>query len=152
GQPFLYFIPEGAGHAIGRFEALTPSFNAAYRVNSNLNTYVRYAQGFKSGGFNGETDDPGEVHTPFKPEKQITIELGAKSSFFDNRAELNAAAFSNNIRNLQESIFTGKGAAASIIRNAGQATVRGVELEGAVTPVRGTRISANYAYLDAHYN
>ncbi len=152
GQPFLYIVPEGTGHSVGRFEALTPSFTAAYRVNRNLNTYIRYSQGFKSGGFNGETDDPNEVHTPFQPEKQITIELGAKSSFFDNRAELNAAIFNNNIRNLQESIFTGQGAAASIIRNAGQATVRGVELEGAVTPVRGTRISANYAYLDAHYN
>ena len=146
-----YTIPAGT-HAVGRFEAFTPSFTAAYRLNPNLNTYIRYAQGFKSGGFNGETDDPSEVHTPFQPEKQITIEAGAKSSFFDKRAELNAAIFNNNIRNLQESIFTGQGAAASIIRNAGQATVRGVELEGAVTPLRGTRLSANWAYLDAHYN
>jgi iron complex outermembrane receptor protein len=152
GQSFLYVIPDGSGHAIGRFEALTPSFTAAYRFNRNLNTYLRYAQGFKSGGFNGETDDPTEVNKPFKPEKQVTIELGVKSSFFDQRAELNAALFNNNVRNLQESIFTGKGSAASIIRNAGQATVRGIELEGAVTPVRGTRLSVNYAYLDAHYN
>jgi iron complex outermembrane receptor protein len=92
------------------------------------------------------------VARPFQPEKQITIELGAKSSFFDNRAELNAALFNNNIRNLQESVFTGKGSAASNIINAGQATARGIELEGAVTPVRGTRLSANWAYLDAHYN
>jgi iron complex outermembrane receptor protein len=149
-----YLIPEGApgSHALGRFEALTPSFTAAYRFNRNLNTYFRYAQGFKSGGFNGETDDPTEVQTPFKPEKQITFELGAKSSWLDNRAELNAALFQNNIRDLQESIFTAKGAAASEIRNAGQAIVRGLELEAAVTPVRGTRLSANYAYLDAHYN
>ncbi|MDE0856376.1 MAG: TonB-dependent receptor, partial [Nevskia sp.] len=146
-----YVINSGT-HAIGRFEAMTPSFTAAYRVNPDLNTYFRFAQGFKSGGFNGETDDPGEVHTPFQPEKQTTFEIGAKSTFFAKRAELNVALFNNNVRNLQESIFTGQGAAASVIRNAGQAIVRGLEVEGAVTPVRGTRLSVNYAYLDAHYN
>ena len=151
GQTYQYLIPDGT-HAVGRFEALTPSFTAAYRVDRNLNTYIRYAQGFKSGGFNGETDDPTQAGQAFQPEKQITLEAGVKASFLDNRAELNAALFNNNIRNLQESVFTGKGSAASNIINAGQATVRGLELEGAITPVRGTRISANYAYLDAHYN
>lgn len=146
-----YVIPKGT-HAVGRFEALTPSFTAAYRFNKNLNTYLRFAEGFKSGGFNGETDDPSDVRSPFQPEKQDTLEIGAKSSFFDKRAEVNFAAFNNNVRNLQEAIFTGQGAAASVIRNAGQATVRGLEFEGAVTPLRGTRLSANYAYLDAHYN
>ena len=159
GQTYQYLIPQGT-HAIGRFEAFTPSFTAAYRVNENLNTYFRFAEGFKSGGFNGEfsdvtqKSDPNitETKTPFQPEKQITFELGAKSSYFGGKAELNAAMFLNNVRNLQESIFTGNGAASSTIRNAGQAIVRGIELEGAVTPVRGTRLSANYAYLDAHYN
>ena len=159
GQTYQYLIPQGT-HAVGRFEAFTPSFTAAYKVNESLNTYFRFAEGFKSGGFNGEFSDPTqssaanvqETQTPFQPEKQITFELGEKSSYYGGRAELNTAVFQNNVRNLQESIFTGQGAAASIIRNAGQAIVRGVELEGAVTPVHGTRLSANYAYLDAHYN
>ncbi|WP_051748889.1 TonB-dependent receptor [Nevskia soli] len=156
---YQYLIPQGT-HAFGRFEAFTPSFTAAYKVSENLNTYFRFAEGFKSGGFNGEFSDVTqtseanitETKTPFQPEKQITFELGEKSSYFGGKAELNAAMFLNNVRNLQESIFTGNGAASSTIRNAGQAIVRGIELEGAVTPVRGTRLSANYAYLDAHYN
>lgn len=158
-----YLIPAGT-HANGRFEALTPTATIAYKFNNNLNTYFRYAEGFKSGGFNGEysntypvappgdqNDNIDETKMAFKPEKQRTFELGAKSSYYGGKAELNVALFQNNIKNLQESIFTATGAAASVIRNAGAAIVRGVELEGGVTPIKGTRVSGNYAYLDAYY-
>ena len=161
GQTYDYLIPDGT-HANGRFEALTPTATIAYRFNEHLNTYFRYAEGFKSGGFNGEFSDTAppasnpndnieETKTPFQPEKQRTFELGAKSSFYGGKAQLNVALFQNNVKNLQESIFTATGAAASIIRNAGAAIVRGAELEGAVTPIKGTRISGNYAYLEAYY-
>ncbi len=163
GQTYDYLIPAGT-HANGRFEALTPTATIAYKFSNNLNTYFRYAEGFKSGGFNGEysntypvappgdqNDNIDETKMAFKPEKQRTFELGAKSSYYGGKAELNVALFQNNIKNLQESIFTASGAAASVIRNAGAAIVRGVELEGGVTPVKGTRVSGNYAYLDAYY-
>lgn len=163
GETYDYLIPPGT-HANGRFEALTPTATIAYRINNSLNTYFRYAEGFKSGGFNGEysntypvappgdpNDNINETLTPFKPEKQRTFELGAKSSYYGGKAELNVALFQNSIKNLQESIFTASGAAASVIRNAGAAIVRGAEIEGGVTPVKGTRISGNYAYLEAYY-
>lgn len=159
GSPYTYLIPAGT-HADARFEATTPSFTAAYQFNRGLNAYVRYAEGFKSGGFNGEYSDTtqssaaniAETQTPFKPEKQRSLELGLKSTFADGRAQLNVALFQDNVKDMQVSIFTATGAAASIISNAGDATVRGAEVEAAFVPVRGTRVSFNYAYLEAYYN
>src|SRR3546814_7240731 len=86
--------------------------SVAWQFTPNLNTYFRYAEGFKSGGFNGEFSDPTlssadnitETQTPFKPEKQCSFELGTKSMWLDQRVVLNAAVYYNKGRDLQESI------------------------------------------------
>jgi iron complex outermembrane recepter protein len=90
--------------------------------------------------------------TPFRPEKQRSLELGSKLSFFGGKALLNVAAFGNKLIDLQVSTFSGQGAAASTISNAGKATVYGVELESAIVPFDGTQLRANYAYLHARYD
>lgn len=156
---FNYLIPAGT-HGSRSFEATTPVFAAAWKFSEQLNVYARYAYGFKSGGFNGEFSDPTqssaanvqETLTPFKPEKQKSLELGAKSNFLDDRAQLSLALFRNQATDLQESVFVGSGAAATVIRNAGRATIKGLELEGAFVPVAGTTVRANYAWLDPRYD
>lgn len=160
--PYQYKIPEGYRAPGATFSATTPMGAIAYRWTDWLNTYVRYAEGFKSGGFNGEYSDVlgdpdgtrhrEETDTPFKPERQQSYELGAKSSFWAGRAMLGAAAFHNKLEDLQVSIFTAGGAAASVIRNAGRATVNGLELEAAVIPFEGTTVRAHYALLDPAYD
>ncbi|WP_091535522.1 TonB-dependent receptor [Fontimonas thermophila] len=167
-DPFFYLIPEGT-HAEDTFAATTPMAAIAWRFNERLNVYFRYAEGFKSGGFNGEfsqppSGDPGEdipalialnlaeTRRPFDPEHQRSFELGAKSSYLGGRALFNAAVFHNQLKDFQASIFQGTGAAATIIRNVGDATINGLELEFALIPIDGTQIRANYAYLDAEYD
>ncbi|HKY89787.1 MAG TPA: TonB-dependent receptor, partial [Nevskiaceae bacterium] len=157
--PFFYFIPEGT-HGEKSFDDWTPMFAANLKVTDDINVYARWAEGFKSGGFNGEFSDPGstpdaniaETLTPFKPEKQESIEVGTKASLFDSRATVALALFHNKLEDLQTSIFLGTGAAATIVRNAGKATVDGVELELAFVPVTGTQVRLNYAYLDPEYD
>ncbi len=167
GSPaFVYYTaPEGL-HVDQTFSATTPMFSVAWRPTKTVNLYARYAEGFKSGGFNGEysniqdtphvdgmqNDTEMATSTPFRPEKQKSLELGSKLSFFGGRALLNVAAFRNKLVDLQISTFTGQGAAASNISNAGKATVHGVEVETAVVPFDGTQLRANYAYLHARYD
>ncbi|TAJ52984.1 MAG: TonB-dependent receptor [Nevskiaceae bacterium] len=157
--PFFYFIPEGTA-AEKTFDAFTPTVSASWKFNEQLSTYIRYAEGFKSGGFNGEFSDTtlspaqnvAETQTPFKPEKLKSFELGAKSSFAGGRAQLNAAIFHNKLDDYQVSVFTASGAAASVIRNAGQATIQGLELEAVVQPIKALRLQANYAWLHGKYD
>jgi iron complex outermembrane recepter protein len=158
--PYQYRIPEGYQVPGKTFKATTPMGSIAYRWTDWLNTYARYAEGFKSGGFNGEysniTGDQAEhereTRTPFRPELQRSLELGAKSSFLGGRATASVAAFRNKLEDLQVSIFTASGAAASVVRNAGKATVEGLELEAAVMAFEGTTLRAHYALLDPVYD
>ena len=157
---YTYYMPEGYRAPGATFSATTPMASVAYRLNDALNTYVRYAEGFKSGGFNGEysnltgtqQEHQTETNTPFRPEKQKSLEAGIKGSFLDGRALVNVAAFRNKLDDLQVSIFTAGGAAASVIRNAGRGSVRGLEVEAAVVPFEGTTLRANYASLTTHYD
>ena len=162
GSPFLTLVPNGTT-ADETFSSTTPLLIAAYRFSDALNVYAKYAEGFKSGGFNGEYGVPDptpagvaanvrETQTPFKPEKQQSIELGAKSTFLEGRAQLNVAVFQNRTEDLQLSIFTGQGAAASVVRNAGKSNVRGLEVEGVYVPAQGVRLQFGYGYLDAEYD
>ncbi len=168
-DPFFYLIPEGTG-ASETFDATTPVFSAAWRFSEQVNSYVRYAEGFKSGGFNGEYSEPptgnetqeefgaliarniAETRTPFKPEMQQSFEAGVKTNFANGRVLFNAAVFHNRLEDFQASIFLGSGAAATAVRNAGKATIQGVELEGAVRIGDGTVLRANYAWLDPEYD
>lgn len=159
GAPYNTLIPVGtSGEAT--FKATSPLLVAAFKVDANTNVYAKYAEGFKSGGFNGEHGDLAtstaaniaEVLTPFRPEKQKTFELGLKQSFADGRGQFNAAVFENKIDDLQLSIFTATGAAASVIRNAGKATTRGFELEASYAPSSALRLQASYGYLEGKYN
>ncbi|CAB1370665.1 TonB-dependent receptor [Denitratisoma oestradiolicum] len=133
------------------FAATTPMVSLAYKFNDRLNVYAKYSEGFKSGGFQGEAGTAAEALIPFSPEKQKTYELGAKMTSVDGRVQLNVALFQNDIQDMQISRFTGL-PGISVIRNAGKATVNGLEVEGTYVPVDGLKFQFGYGYLDGKYD
>ena len=137
-------------YAEASFSATTPMVSATYKFSDRLNVYAKYSEGFKSGGFPGEAPTAVEARTPFAPEKQKTYEVGTKMSSPDNRLQLNAALFWNDVKGLQLSQFTGT-PGISLIRNAGQAELKGLELELGWRPVSDLRFQLGYGYLDSKY-
>ncbi len=166
--PFVYYINEGFSTPKATFDATTPLLSLGWAFNERMNSYLRYAEGFKSGGFNGEysntqdTPDDGNPDTqndnqtqtsiPFRPERQRTLELGLKGHWLDGLLSANLALFHNQLEDLQASIFTGGGAAATVVRNAGEATMQGLELETIWRLGTTTRLILNLALLDAEYD
>ncbi len=152
-----YKTVTGAGAPIPRVKAdesfsdTTPMASVAYRFSDQLNVYLKYSEGFKSGGFPGEAGNALEAVTPFDPEQQTTWEIGAKMSSADGQFQLNTAAFYNEIEDMQVNQFTGL-PGVSVIRNAGQATTQGVELEGIWLPIEELRLQLSYGYLDAEWD
>ena len=65
-------------------------------------TYLSYATGYKSGGFDGQTFSA-VVAGPFDPEDMTSIELGLKGDFFADRVRIEAAAFYHELDNRQGS-------------------------------------------------
>ena len=129
------------------------TFIAGWDFSDDVNAYAKVAQGWKSGGFNGEAPTAETFHEGYEPEEVIAYELGMKSRLLDDRIQLNAAVFYNDISDMQFSIFLeGSGGAASNVENAGGATMQGFEVEFVYQVVESLQLSANYGYLDAEYD
>lgn len=151
-EPIPYVIPPGT-KAADRFNSFTPTAILAYKFNSDVNVYAKYAKGFKSGGFGGEAATIDEAVRPFRPETVDTYEVGLKSEMFDRKLRLNLAAFWNERKDMQLSVFTGfvGGFAQTSIRNAGAARVRGFEAELLARPVEWFTLQASLGYLDGKF-
>ncbi|WP_162806779.1 TonB-dependent receptor [Sphingosinicella terrae] len=151
GGPFLVTVPEVS--ASDSFSAFTPSFTAKYAFNPDFNVYARFAQGFKSGGYDGDAQSVEEATRSYRPETLTSYEIGFKGQWFDRRLRLSAAAFHEVHDDMQLSIFLGASAGVSTaIRNAGKAVVQGVEIELFAQPADWLQLRAGLGYLDAHYD
>lgn len=146
-----------------KYDDFSPSATLAYQINPDINIYARYAKGFKSGGFNGETNQFGpptpdcptgtpELCNPYQPEKVNSYELGLKSVLANGALTLNVSAFYDDHKDIQLSVFDATGAASSTVLNAASATIKGLEIETVVRPADWLTINGSFAYLDAEYN
>ncbi len=139
-------------NASKNYDSATPMFVAKYAIDEDINVYAKYAEGFKSGGFNGEGPTAAESATPFQPETVDEYEVGLKTRWLDGRLNLNVAAFYDQHSNLQLSVFTGTSGAASVVRNAGSADIDGVEFDFQALPVSWLSLSGSVGYLNTAYN
>lgn len=71
----------------------------------NAKTYLSYATGFKSGGFDGQVFS-GWVQGAYDPEDMTNIEWGIKGDFFGDRLRIEAAVFSQKLDGQQFSVDT----------------------------------------------
>lgn len=145
-----------------KYNDFSPAATLSYEVSDNVNAYARFARGFKSGGFNGETNvfaaptsacpsGALELCAPYRPEKVDSYELGVKTQLLDRRLVLNAAAFRDEHKDMQLSVFTASTGAASIIRNAAGARIQGLEFEAVLRPSDALTINGSLALLDVKY-
>lgn len=144
------------------YNNFSPAVTVAWEANPNVNFYARFAQGFKSGGFNGETNvfvapttacpsGATELCTPYRPEKVDSYELGMKTRLADGRVIFNVAAFRSEHKDMQLSVFTASTGAASIVKNAAAARIQGLEFETVLRPLDSLTINASLAILDPKY-
>lgn len=135
-----------------------------YQVTGNTLTYITSRRGYRSGGINSPVfNTPGTaVLQPYqyvKPEHVDDVEIGVKSDFkvggVPTRVNLaaykmkysDAVQFINvlGVISPQDPAFPNRG---SFGLNAGDLTIKGVELELTVAPVDGLILNASGAYTD----
>nr|WP_299594809.1 TonB-dependent receptor [Sphingomonas bacterium] len=131
--------------------------NAMYEITPDISAYGQISTGFKGGGVNPRPFFNQQV-LPFGPEKLTAFELGFKSDLFDRRLRINAAAFLSKYKDIQLSLSNctaqagqGFGVPCALIVNAGDADIKGFELETSLRPVDGMIIDASLSYLDFKY-
>lgn len=122
----------------------------SYRWTDDLMTYAKVAKGFASGGFNARAANETAFNRPFDEETLISYEIGWKSTWFDNRLLINAAAFHNDYQDLQVNQFDPV-SAVNNFSNAGDATINGFELEVQAQITDHLQLGGSYGYLDPKY-
>jgi len=144
-------VPEGSGGE-ETFRNLSPTLIAAWQATTEVNLYAKWAQGYKSGGFNGDATTEEAANRPYAPELLDAYELGAKTAWFDRRVIVNLAAFYNRSRDMQLSRFDGGPTLGSTIVNAGKATIWGLELESMAQLTDDLQLRLTYGYLRPRYD
>jgi iron complex outermembrane receptor protein len=140
-----------------------PSAALSYKRDGGGSIYIRWARGFKAGGFNPLVNpsvfvinnvylaDQGSI---FRGETVDTLEAGIKRPFFNRKVQLTTDVFYNDYKNEQTLAHARPAYALSVVQaiiNANGARSYGIEgnLDWQVTP--SFTLSASAGYLKATY-
>ena len=154
----IYVTPTGAALPAGTvvsasksFNSTTPTAGIQYQATRNAFLYFTYAQGFKSGGFDGRPIAGLSSPSGFAPETVKSYEIGGKFDLLNHKLRTNIALYTMQYNDLQVTAVQTQptGLAVDVTRNAGRARIRGVELETTYEPIPGLEIQGNGSYTDA---
>jgi iron complex outermembrane recepter protein len=159
-------LPTGALPALGTpfafkanetWDDVSPMASIDFHASDNVLLYGRVARGFKSGGFNGRANNPGEEQ-PYDPETSLSYEVGAKTDWLDNRLRVNLALFQTTYEDFQARVGRAVTSPAQplpaidfAVLNAGELDISGAELEVSYTPIEALLFDAQIGYLNAEY-
>lgn len=131
--------------------ATTWLLGASYQFD-NAMVYGKVARGYKTGGFTGLSPNPANFY--YDPEYVTSYELGAKSDFeiAEMPVRLNGAIYFSDYEDQQRvSPEIYNGAVGLSTFNAGEAEIKGLEVDFVVLPTDRVRLMGNYSYADAEF-
>ncbi|MEC3909204.1 TonB-dependent receptor [Sphingobium sp. CR2-8] len=132
-----------------KFSDFSPKVGVQVHPSEDVMVYGSWSKGYKTGGWTTRLTNPqGNVAPDFDEEKATTWEAGIKSTLLDRRLQLNAAAFTTRYRDIQLNIQVGT---SPTISNAGDARIKGFELEMIAAPIDGLTVNGAIGYIDAYY-
>ncbi|MDO9589103.1 MAG: TonB-dependent receptor [Brevundimonas sp.] len=131
---------------------LSGTIKAAYRLNDSVMTYVSYARGYKSFGYNLDRVQTGitpNASLLFPSEVVDSYEAGVKMTLLDRTLLLNATYYDQTFENFQLNTFLGT---AFVVESIPELTSRGVDADMVwFTPIQGLSFQGGVTYTDAKY-
>ena len=134
------------------WDALTPRIGIEFTPNERVLWFLSATRGFKAGGYNGILFGAATELEAVDPEFLWSYEGGVKATLADGQMRLNASAFSYDYTDIQLNILTDEQSMTrgfANVRNAGDATIAGLELEWHYSVSEELEISALLATLDS---
>ncbi|MGA2747258.1 MAG: TonB-dependent receptor [Verrucomicrobiota bacterium] len=131
------------------FTDAQPKFALAWHFTPTLQAYASATAGYQSGGFNPSVDTPSQ--SEYSPERDWQFELGAKSSWWEDKLSANADLFYTESDKYQTYQINPTDPEEAYLLNAHRAELYGAELELTARPIRDLDLSAGLGYTDAHY-
>ena len=131
------------------FEEFTPKVGVEYQAGRNAFLFASYSQGFRAGGFNGRLIAPQASVPTFAPDTNDTYEIGFKTDWLDRRLRVNGTLFYSQYQDIQQTIVDP--AVQFRVANAGDAVLKGFELETVIAPTDGLRFDIAVGYTDSEF-
>lgn len=131
--------PAGYGFSSDeRFTSLSPKLALGWQVAPGQRLYALVSRGFKPGGFNHTVSSPADG-IAYKSENSTNVEAGWRGTLLPGLLEGGAAVYW--IRSTDKQIYVGP-VGMQVLRNAGDAESKGVELDLRATPMVGLTLDA----------
>ncbi len=127
---------------------LLPKISLAYDLTEDAMLYATVGKGFLAGGFNTLFGSSKKQFT-YDTEHMWSYEAGAKTSWLDDRLQVNLTGFWQEIDSKQIKNTVGFN---TWIDNADKARSIGFELESKARPVQGLELFAGLGYVDATFS
>lgn len=147
-QPLRYFP---ATQEKQDFNVFTPTVGLQFQFTPDVMGYAKWSKGFKSGGWTTRLSAPitDASFAEFKPEFAKTSEIGLKTELFNRSLLVNTAVFYTQYEDIQLNF---QEQASPVLRNAGDATLQGVEVEAQGVFAGGFGFTFAGGYIDAEYD
>lgn len=135
------------------WDDLSPRIGVQWRPNPDTNLYVAWSRAFRSGGANFRTTTLGTPPQIYDAERQSTVEIGWKQDFLYDHLRLNVALFENRIDDMQRetNLPDPISGVQQVVLNAGDAVIRGGEIEARLRINSNLSVGAQAGYLDGAY-
>ncbi len=133
------------------FTNTSPHVGLNLQVNDDVMLYVKASEGFRAGGITANAALPGGG-LAFAPETAWTYEAGARMEFLDHRLRLNPTVFLTDWKDIQfNSLIPTATTVVAATQNAGDARIKGFELEGQFAVTDRLTLTGSMSLLDGHY-
>ena len=148
GTPYYRYFPNTPDSQA--WHVFDPTLAAQFHFTDDVMAYASWGKGFKQGGWTTRLSAgiTSPVAARFSPEYSKTYELGLKSQWFDHHLQANAAVFFTNYDGIQLNIQRG---ISPVYTNAGNADIKGAELEVQSNLGHGFSLNFSGSFIDAYY-
>jgi len=144
-EPFRYYPLEPNEQS---FDDLSFKAGVQLHPTEDVMVYGSFSQGYKTGGWTTRLSNPLPLAPTFGEEEAESWEAGVKSTLIDRLLQLNLAAFSTKYDGIQLNFQEG---VSPTVKNAGEARIKGFEIEAVAAPSDIFSLNASVGYLDATY-
>lgn len=131
------------------FNRFTWKGNLSYKFNDALLAYGTVSTGFRSGGLNAVSEPFEPIPAAYKPDSLINFEVGAKGRLLEGLFDYQADVYFIRWNNIQVQETTGD-AAFVFQGNAGEAKIKGLELELTAHPMQYLTASLAGSWQEAY--
>ena len=121
-----------------------------YQVNSDLLLYANASRAFKGGGYPATITFTVNEAQPFAPEEITAYEAGFKAQLIRNVLRINGAGYYYDWKDFQATTQVNRGGVpVTVLATAGDAEIKGVELEVVFSPIPDITLRSGVNWMDS---